>query len=137
MILISNDQGRFPVTLSATTRKSGIATIVDCCGQIILGDETASLRQLVYELVKKSPNIVLNLTGVTRIDSNGIGTLFGLKISASKSGAVIKLAGLGDRIKSVMEITKLLTFFETFPTAEEAAVSFGPTSEPARVASTS
>lgn len=101
-------------------------SIVDCRGRIVLGEETAKLRQLVKELMGESQRIVLNLTDVTHIDSNGIGMLFGLHISSEKAGVKIKLAGLGGHVKSVSEITKLAMVYETFPTVEEAVASFVP-----------
>lgn len=110
--------------LQISTRVSGGIAIVDCRGRIILGDETAALRDLVNDLMNERSQVVLDLTGVTHIDSNGIGMLAALHISASKRGAVIKLAGLGERVKSVMEITKLATIFEVYPTVEQAAASF-------------
>ena len=112
--------------LETETRMLGEVMIVDCRGRIQLGDETATLRQLVHELMNESRHIVLNLTDVTHIDSNGIGMLFGLHIYATKSGIVIKLVGLGDSIKKVADMTKLSTIFEVHPTVKEAVASFNP-----------
>jgi anti-sigma B factor antagonist len=112
--------------LQTSTHTIDDVIIVDCRGRIVLGDETANLRHLVKDLMNESPRIVVNLAEVTQIDSNGIGTLFGLYISAEKAGAKMKLAGLGGHAKSVSEITKLAMACETFPTVEEAIASFAP-----------
>lgn len=112
--------------LETSTHTIDDVIIVDCRGRIVLGDETADLRHLVKDLMNESPRIVLNLAEVTHIDSNGIGMLFGLHISAEKAGVKMKLAGLGGRVKSVSEITKLSMTCETFPTVEEAVSSFAP-----------
>ncbi len=109
----------------ATRTVSGVS-VVDCHGRIVLGEETAELRQVVKDFMRPSAHIVLNLTGVDHVDSNGIGMLFGLHVSAEKDGVVIKLAGLGGHVKSVAEITRLITYFDSYPTVEEAVASFGP-----------
>lgn len=112
--------------LQTSTRTIGDVIVADCRGRIVLGDETAELRHLVKDLMTESSQIVLNLTDVTHIDSNGIGMLFGLHISAEKAGVKLKLAGLGGHAKSVTEITKLTMTCETFPTVEAAVASFEP-----------
>ena len=110
--------------LQTATRNVGEVAVVDCRGRIVLGDETAELRQLVRNLIGLSPRIVLNLTQVNHIDSNGIGMLVGLYVAAKNANAAIKLAGLVDHVRSVMETTRLSTIFETYNTVEEAVASF-------------
>ena len=114
------------MSLETTTRTLGDVIIVECAGRIVLGEETANLRNLVANLMNETPSLVLDLSEVAHIDSNGIGMLFGLHIAAQKRGVTIKLAGLGGRIKEVAEITRLSTVFEVFPTADAAAASLSP-----------
>ena len=103
--------------------------VVDCRGRIVLGEETAKLRELLKDLLRPSARIVLDLTHVNHIDSNGIGMLVGVLTTAKKANAAIKLAGLGGHVRSVMEATRLLTLFESYATAEEAVAGFTPTGE--------
>lgn len=114
------------MTLQSLIRTLGDVKVVDCRGRIVLGEETAQLRELVKDLIQPSARIVLNLTNVNHIDSNGIGMLVGLHITAKNTDALIKLAGLVDHVKSVMETTRLSTIFEVYPTVEEAVASFPP-----------
>jgi anti-sigma B factor antagonist len=100
--------------------------IVECNGRIVLGDESASLRDKVKELLTECKQIVLDLGGVTYIDSIGLGVLVGLLISAQKAGGDIKLANLKPRLVDVLGVTKLMTVFETFDRAEDAVRSFDP-----------
>ena len=112
------------MALQSLIRTVGDVKVVDCRGRIVLGDETAELRQLVKDMLQPSARIVLNLTNVNHIDSNGIGMVVGLYIAAKNAHAVIKLAGLVDHVKSVMETTRLITLFETYATPEDAVTSF-------------
>jgi anti-sigma B factor antagonist len=67
---------------------------------------------------------VLNLAGVDYIDSSGLGTLVGVYSSARAGGADIKLTGVGQRLRDVLQITKLVTVFEVYDTEQEALASF-------------
>lgn len=110
--------------LQLSTRYLGDIAIVDCIGRIVLGDESAALRQHVKELLAESPNIVLNLARVTYVDSSGVGALMSLYTSARNGYGSIKLANLTTRVRDLLQITKLATVFETFDTPEDAAASF-------------
>jgi anti-sigma B factor antagonist len=110
--------------LRTAVRSFGDVVIVDCTGRIVFGEETTSLREQVKDLLNQSRQVVLNLEHVNHIDSNGVGTLVGLHISARGVDGNIKLAGLGGRVRDVLHITKLGTIFEVFETAAEAAASF-------------
>ena len=100
-------------------------TVLECSGRIVFGDEAAALREQVKDLVAKGKKqIVLNLAGVTYIDSGGLGTLVALYTTARNAGGAIKLAALTQRVGDLLQVTKLLTVFEVFDTVEEAAKSF-------------
>jgi anti-sigma B factor antagonist len=64
------------------------------------------------------------LGGVTYIDSGGLGTLVGVYSSARAAGADIKLTGLGQRLRDVLQITKLVTVFEVYETEQQAVDAF-------------
>jgi anti-sigma B factor antagonist len=95
-------------------------TIVSCQGRIMFGDEATALRDFLKEALAETPRMVLNLAGVTYIDSGGLGTLVGVYSSARGAGADIKLTGLGQRLRDVLQITKLATVFQVFNTDQEA-----------------
>jgi anti-sigma B factor antagonist len=95
-------------------------TIVSCQGRIMFGDEANALRDFLKEALTETPRMVLNLAGVTYIDSGGLGTLVGVYSSARGAGADIKLTGLGQRLRDVLQITKLATVFQVFNSEQEA-----------------
>jgi len=109
-----------------TTHSVADTRIVECNGRILLGDESADLTRKVRELLTECKQIVLDLGGVTYIDSIGLGVLVGLLISAQKAGGDIKLANLKPRLVDVLGVTKLMTVFDTFDRAEDAVRSFNP-----------
>jgi len=110
--------------LRLTARTFAGATIVECSGKLVLGEESASLRHLVKGALTESKNIVLDLSDVSYIDSAGIGLLARLFSSAQLAGGALKLARLSPLMQDLLQITELYTVFEVFDTAEEAAKSF-------------
>jgi anti-sigma B factor antagonist len=110
--------------LELTTRSVAGSTVISCSGRIVLGDESAKLRHVVKEELEECNQIVLDLGGVGHIDSTGLGTLVGLHASARKAGGSIKLANLNRHLCDVLGITRLLTIFELFDSAEDAAATF-------------
>jgi len=112
------------MNLKMDTRQMDGVTIISCTGRIVFGDEANALRETVKRLLTSSKQIVLNLCGVTYIDSGGLGTLVGVYSSARSAGADIKLTGLGQRIRDVLQITKLVTVFEVYENDQQAVAAF-------------
>ena len=99
--------------------------VIECNGRIVFGEEAAALRETVKGALGQSKQIVLNLHNVSYIDSGGLGTLVGLYSSARGAGGDVKLAALSQRVGQLLQVTKLVTVFETFDTEQAAVKSFG------------
>ena len=110
--------------LKLTTRTVQDILVLNCDGRIVFGEESAELRDNVKALIAQNKQIVLNLGGVSYIDSGGLGTLVALYTTAHNSGGSIKLCNLTQRVGDLLQVTKLLTIFEVFETEEEAIQSF-------------
>jgi anti-sigma B factor antagonist len=107
----------------ATHEREGV-TVVTCQGRILFGDEASALRQELKRALGSSRKIVLNLSAVSYIDSGGLGTLVGVYSSARAAGADIKLCGLGQRLRDVLQVTKLVTVFEVYDSEAAAVAAF-------------
>ena len=112
------------MTLKIETRQADGVTIVSCQGRIMFGEEATELREDLKRVLASTRQVVLNLSGVTYIDSGGLGTLVGVYSSARAAGAEIKLTGLGQRLRDVLQITKLVTVFEVYDSEQEAIATF-------------
>jgi anti-sigma B factor antagonist len=112
------------VSLKIDTRQAEGVTILSPQGRIVFGEEAAAFRENLKRVLGSSRQIVVNLSGVSYIDSGGLGTLVGVYSSARASGADIKLTGLGQRLRDVLQITKLVTVFEVYDSEQEAIASF-------------
>lgn len=120
--------GIFPrglcVQLKLTVRTVDEIVIVDCAGRIVFGEESADLRDTVKMVITQSKRIILNLAGVTYIDSGGLGTLVALYTTARNSGGSIKLANLTQRVGDLLQVTKLVTIFDVYENEQKAIDSF-------------
>jgi anti-sigma B factor antagonist len=110
--------------LRMSTRSVEGVVVVDCSGRLVFGEESASLRELVRQMLAQSPKVVMNLRDVNYIDSGGLGTLVSLYTTARNAGGAVKLARLNQRVGDLLQLTKLLTIFEVFEDEETAAKSF-------------
>jgi anti-sigma B factor antagonist len=114
------------VALRMTDREVSGVDVIDIEGRIVLGEESNSFREKVKSLLAAGKKkIVLNLAQVTYIDSAGLGTLVATFHSARSQGATLKLTNLGSKFKEVLQVTKLMTVFDTYDSESAAIQSFG------------
>jgi len=110
--------------LKLTVRTKDDIVVVDCAGRIVFGEESADLRDTVKMVITQSKRIVLNLSGVSYIDSGGLGTLVALYTTARNNGGSIKLANLTPRVDDLLQVTKLVTVFDVYDSEDKAIESF-------------
>ena len=103
----------------------GIA-VVGLDGRVVLGDESNALREQVKKMLASGQKkIVLDMSNVSYIDSAGLGTLVSAHHSARTQGASLKLSNLGKKFQEILQVTKLLTVFDVYPSESAAISSFG------------
>ena len=112
------------MALKITVKDEQGVAVVYCNGRIVFGDEANDLREQVKGLLANQKKIVLNLGGVSYIDSGGLGTMVGLYTSARGQSGDIKLANLTQRVRDQLQITKLVTVFESFDSVDAAVQSY-------------
>jgi anti-sigma B factor antagonist len=114
------------MNIRTSTRQVGGVTIVDISGRIVLGEESAAVRDLICDLLSRGQKqILLNLGAVDHIDSAGLGSLVGASASVRKQRGELKLLDLPDKIVGIMQITKLYTVFDILKGEEAGVNSFG------------
>ena len=103
--------------------------VISCSGRIVFGDESSQLREWVKRELAENSRILLDLADVTYIDSGGIGTLVSLFTSARSAGGDIKLVHLTKRVSDLLQITKLITVFESYDDEQQALKAFSSGSQ--------
>jgi len=111
--------------LTTSTRQVGDIAIVDISGRIVLGEESAALRNLIGDLLKNGQKkILLNLGDVSYIDSSGLGQLVSTFSTVRKQDGELKLFNLTNKVIDVLQITKLYTIFDIGNNEADALKSF-------------
>ena len=113
------------MAFTVQTQISGDVFVLGCNGRIVSVDDCAVLRERVGNMLRETLKIVVNLKEVDYIDSDGLGTLVGLLVSARNRGGELKLASLGKRVKDVLRRTNLDTIFTVYANNDEAVAAFG------------
>jgi len=101
----------------------GDVTVVTIIGEITLAREgDVALRDKFVELLNLGRRkLVINLAGVTYVDSAGLGQLVQVQTKATGSGARVKVASPGARLLTLLRIAKLLPLFD-IAESEAAAI---------------
>ena len=110
--------------LSLETRNRGDVIIVHCQGRIVYRDEAAALSRVAGEALQDGSKLVLDLSGVSAMDSAGIGELALLQTWAQERNANLKCAGANDLVRTLLDLTNLDSVVEVHPSVESAVESF-------------
>jgi anti-sigma B factor antagonist len=118
-----------PLRLGIDVRQVSGRPVLFVTGEIDL--YTAPLfKQSVVNLVSEgTQNVVIDLTGVTFMDSSGFGTLLGATRRLRPGGGGLHLAGPNSTIQRMLRLTRLDSIMQIHETAEAAveAVNSGET----------
>ena len=106
---------------SLNTRNVGGAIIVDLSGSLTMGDPAIRLRDMVNRSVAEgNVRLIINLAGVSALDSSGIGELVATYTTIKKLQGDVKLLNLSPRVRDLLKMTKLLTVFDTYDDEQKA-----------------
>jgi anti-sigma B factor antagonist len=120
------------MTMTYQTRQTGDVTILDLNGRLSLGEAVAFgpgsgvvLGESVSGLTKKGHRkILLNLAGLTYVDSSGVGQLVGALTTARNQGGDVKLLNVPRQVLDLLKTTKLDTVFDIHEDEGAAVQSF-------------
>ncbi len=110
--------------LSLETRNCGDVIVVHCHGRIVYRDEANAFSRLVDDVMQHAGNVIVDLSGVSSMDSAGIGELAVLHARAQEKNASLKCAGANTLVRTLLDLTNLDTVVEVHPSLEAALESF-------------
>lgn len=111
--------------MDITTRKVGDVTIVDFVGRLAIGVSDSVLPRIIGEILGDgSKKILLNLSDMDYIDSNGLGELVQVFRESKRSGASLRLLKPHDRVAKTLRLTNLLPMFTVYESEEDAIKAF-------------
>jgi len=111
--------------MKTKVRNVGDVAVVDLTGKITIGEGDVVLREEVNKLLETDvKKVLLNLNGVTYMDSAGIGELVACYKRAAEAGARLKLLNPSGRVSDLLSLTKLQQVFDIYNDEKDALVSF-------------
>jgi anti-sigma B factor antagonist len=95
------------------------ARIIDVDGDVDLNC-TPQLRKLLFEALKASPKVVINLTAIRYIDSSGIAVMIEALKESQRLKRQFVLFGMNARVNAVFKLTHVMQIFQVVDTEEQA-----------------
>jgi anti-anti-sigma factor len=99
--------------------------IINLQGKITIGSGDTQMRDVITQAIENgNDRILLDMSGVTTIDSSGIGELVGSYTTVANRGGKLKLLHLPAKVNDLLHVTQLITVFEVYESQDEAIKSF-------------
>jgi anti-sigma B factor antagonist len=111
--------------LSLETRVTEEVTVICCQGRIAYGVDAAVLSGEIAGLLPQTRRLVIDLSGVEMIDAAGLGELVSVALTAQGSQCSVTLAAPRSLIRELLDLTKLTSVFEVYPTVDAATLASG------------
>jgi anti-sigma B factor antagonist len=112
------------MSLNVKVRKADNAVIVDLSGRLTIGEPVMLLRETLRVHVHQGDrHFILNLADVSYIDSSGLGELVSSFTTVRNKQGDVKLLNLTSKAKDLLQMTKLLTVFDTYDDEAKALVA--------------
>ncbi len=111
--------------MEITTRYHGPVAVLRLDGKLTHGEGDAKLRGAVLDVLDEGyDKILIDMGGVRRVDSSGLGELLRCRSTCQRHDAELKLLRLEPSIYTLMTVSKLAGVFEIYESEAEALPSF-------------
>ena len=111
--------------MKATSKNVDGIQIIQLEGKITIGAGDVQLRDLILSCLDEgNDKILLDMAGVTTLDSSGIGELVGAYTTVSNRGGKLKLLHLPTKVSDLLQVTQLITVFEIHEDEASAIAAF-------------
>ena len=108
------------MTMQVTREDAGDAVVLVLEGSVDIYTSSELRGELKVALDKQAPRIVVDMAGVTFVDSSGLATLIEALQRMGSYEGVLRLCNLSKAVLGVFELANLDTIFEIRPSREAA-----------------
>ena len=96
--------------------------VVEIVGRVVFGPECQQIEWLISDLLSQDEKkIIFDVSGVSHIDSTGVGIIVMCFGKMKKAGGDLRLAGARGLVEEVLKMTEIDSILPLYPTAEAAA----------------
>ncbi|MGB7590575.1 MAG: STAS domain-containing protein [Terriglobia bacterium] len=105
--------------------------VLEMTGSIRIGPNCQQIEHVVDDLIRQhETRVIFDLSGVSFIDSSGIGTIVRSLTRLKKLGGTLRLTGVKGMVEGVFKLTQIDRIIEIYLTASEASQDLPPVSNP-------
>ena len=112
------------MSLSTEARHCGTVYVIRCRGGITAGEQSHTLEMAISRGLTEFRRLVIDLGGVTRLDSSGIGLMVRYLSHTRSRGGDVRLSTAPPFLADLLRVTRLTTVFKVYDSEEEAILSF-------------
>jgi anti-anti-sigma factor len=95
--------------------------VVEIVGRIVFGPECQQIEWLIADLLSENQKkIILDISGVSHIDSTGVGIMVMCFGKLKKAGGDLRVAGAKGIVEAVLKMTKVDSLISLYPTVAAA-----------------
>lgn len=95
--------------------------VIKIAGKVMMGAESEQITNLVTDLLQQGKrNIILEISGITALDSTGIGRFISSYNQIGAANGDMRIAGAPNFVARVFRVCRLDTIFRFYPTLEDA-----------------
>lgn len=105
-------------------KNHGAVTVLKPVGPVAKEDADTLLERLLEARARSLGRLVLDAAAVPYIDSRGLEVLLDVSDELGRSGQTLKLSGLQEAVREVLELTDLASTFDHYDDVSTAARSF-------------
>ena len=110
--------------MKVQTQQRGAVTVIRPDGPLIAADAEAFRERLTDEIRQNLGRVVLDASAVPYVDSLGLESLLDISEEMARAGRMLKLCGVNETVRQVLDLTDLASRFEYFEDANAATRSF-------------
>lgn len=97
------------------------SVVVEIAGRIVAGPECQQIEWLISDLLSQDQKkIIFDISGVSSIDSSGVGIIVMCFGKMKKAGGDLRVAGAKGIVEEVLKMTKVDSIISLYPTAAAA-----------------
>ena len=109
--------------LTLDVRKVGSAMVVRVCGSADISESEKLLRKLEELAADRIPVVVLDLSDMDFICSQGLGAIITGHLKSRHHNGEIRLVNPQPAVRDLLETTRLTKLFPIFPSVDQAVAS--------------
>jgi anti-sigma B factor antagonist len=110
--------------MNLTTQKRQLddgVTVIELNGRVAVGEASRHIEpEVVAAIDEGAKMVVIDMAGVSYIDSTGVGIMAYCFGKAVKNGADLRIAGAQERVLNVFQVTRLVGVVPFYPDLNSA-----------------